>query len=84
MPLFISMCSCRTILFTTNVPQRYLEEIKKLNAQVSYYFVLVDKNTILIERASLINGKTKDIKKEKDFLIDYLFKLKEVIENENF
>lgn len=77
------MCSCRTILFNTDVPNRYIEDIKKINAQISYYFVLIEKNTILIERASLVNGDTIEIKKEKAFLIDYLFRLKEVKESEN-
>lgn len=69
--------NCRTTVFYTNEPEKYQKDLKKLNKSVSFYFVLSDKTKIFIERASLINGTENEIKKEKDFLIDYLLKRKE-------
>lgn len=51
-------------------------DIKRLNKEAIYYFVLYENNTVLLERASLINGKPKDIKTEKEKLIRELNELK--------
>ena len=72
-------CKCRTNVFACEKSNALENGLKWLNTKAQYYFVLYENGVVLLERASLINGKTEDIKKEKDFLISELIKLKETL-----
>lgn len=68
---------CRTRVFICEDSEMLRNEIKTLNKIASYYFVIYENKIVYLERASLILGTEKDIKKEKVFLIRKLNNLKE-------
>lgn len=71
-------CKCRTLVLSNCKKSDDLAElINNLNKQAKFYFVLYEKENVILERASLIDGTTKEIKKEKIFLINKLNKFKE-------
>lgn len=74
---FTMACKCRTRVFVHDYNKTLVEALKWLNSIAKYYFVLYENNEVLLERASLIEGTTEEIKKEKVFLICELIKLKE-------
>lgn len=62
-------CKCRTKVFDTDDVESFENDIKELNKKALYYFVIVDRGSVYLERASLIIGKTEEIRKEKELLI---------------
>lgn len=75
------VCKCRTKVFDCTDIKPLKNDIKTLYSKAFYYFIIIDNNSVYLERASLIDGKTEDIKKEKDLLIRELSEIKEKHEN---
>lgn len=67
-------CNCRTEIPKVN-PERFKDEVCAMNADSTYYFILIDKNAIILERASLVQGNGEDISKEKVELMERIRKL---------